>query len=156
MKAALEGVHLHWSRFRVQVGEFTLCKRVVAVCIAIAFSFSLSIAHWGFFDQQGVWIGSLFFRKVSDNRYEASAFRNPEINTQVTLELEPNDGYRIKWNGYEWFGRMTNDHLVDDHGNIIPVKQMPFWQKEPSISRYGEEYHEPYFMWKLLAIRIAN
>ncbi len=149
-------MHLLWSRFRVRVQAFTLRKRLIAILIAIAIMSISTLSLWFFNSQQGIWIGSLFFRKVSDNRYESSALSNPEIDSRIIIELEQDNGYRVKWNGYEWYGLMTSDSFSDKYGNIIPVEQMPFWLKIPSISQDGLDYHKHYFMWKLLSMRAES
>jgi len=62
----------------------------------------------------------------------------------------------VKWNGYEWYGLMSSYNLSDKDGNIIPVEQMPFWQKISDISQDGKDYHKYYFMLKLLAMRTGS
>jgi hypothetical protein len=147
-------MHLLWSRFRVRVQAFTLRKRLIAILVAVAILSISTFALWIFNNQQGVWIGSLFFRKVAENRYETSALNNPAIKSEVTIELD--EGYRVKWDGYEWYGIMVPDGFTDKDGNVIPDEQMPFWQRIQSISQHGKESHKYYFKAKLDTMRAGE
>jgi hypothetical protein len=152
VKAVWSVVQSKWSRFRATVGAFTLRERIIAALIVITVSTASYLAYWAFFNQQGIWMGDLFFRKVSDNQYQASASRFPDIGSTVTVELEDYNKCHVIWEGYEWYGRAGDRHLFDEKGNIIPASQLPFWNKVPYVYE-EEELHELYFLLILARMR---
>lgn len=154
MKVAWANACASWSGLRARVGAFSLRERIITSIIAIVIFAGSYLALWGFLNQQGIWMGDLFFRKVSDDRYEASAHRYPEIGSTVTVELKPFYWYRVSWNGYEWNGVLVNDHLIGIDGKIITSQQMPFWGKVPNSYEDEETLHESYFI--LILVRMSS
>lgn len=149
MKVAWANARASWSCLRARVGAFSLRERIATAAVAIALLAVIYLALWAFLNQQGIWMGDLFFRKVGENRYEASAQRFQGIGSTVAVETEPGCGYRVQWNGYDWHGTIINHHLVDDDGNIIASQQLPFWGKVPNSSEDNEILHEDYFIYIL-------
>lgn len=152
MKVAWVNARASWSGLRARVGAFSLRERIITTLIAIVIFAGSYLVLWGFFNQQGIWMGDLFFRKVSEDRYEASGHRYPEIGSTVAVELEPGLVFRVKWQGYEWHGAWENMHFVDDDGKIIAPQQLPFWQKMPGMYQDYIELHESYFMYRLASM----
>ncbi len=138
-----------WSRLRIRVMGFSLRERMVAATIAVILFSGIILVQWAFFNQKGIWMGDLFFRKMSDTRYVASADRFQNIGSPVIVELEPEYGYRVKWPGYEWYGRIVRNHLVNEDGESIEPRQFPFWGKIPNTKSHDEESHESYFLYAL-------